>query len=187
MRWMIAGGLLATAVAASAAEAVLLPEFNRPLAESERGWRWSVRPEVGVGVSTVGSYHRGEGVPWGVSELAGMRILFGPDAEKRAGLEATWLHTGLAAKDGLRNAVLLGPVAEMRVWRVVHLEVGGLYARQIDDERRGYADVMYGFGLAPSWSEHSPWTPSLSYRSDLIFSTQPVTVRSLTLGLHYAF
>ncbi len=180
--------LLGSAVTAEAMEAVLMPEFDHPLAESERGWRWSVRPQVGVGVSTVGSYHRGEGVPLGVSELAGVRVLFGPDAEKRAGVEASWLHTGLATEDGLRNAALIGPVAEIRVWRVVHLEVGGLYARQVEGDQRGYADVMYGLGLAPSWlGPQSSWTPSLSYRSDLIFSTRPVTVRSLALGLHYAF
>lgn len=180
--------LVGSALAAEAVEAILMPGFNRPLAESEQGWRWSVRPQAGVGVSSVGSYHRGESVPWGISELAGMRLLLGPDAEKRAGIEATWLHTGLAPDEGLRNAVLVGPVAEVRVWRVVHLEVGGFYAQQIEGDRHGYADVMYGVGLAPSrWGAQSPWTSSLSYRSELIFSTRPVTVRSLILGLHYAF
>jgi len=173
---------------AIAAEALLPPAFNKPLEPQDIGWRWSVRPLVCVGVSTVGSYQRGEDIPWGVSAMVGGRALIGPDSEHRFGLEATWLSTGLKAEDGMRNASLLGPVAEMRVWRFVYLDVGVLYAHEIGGERGRYADVMYGFGFAPSlFGKQAKWTPSLSYRGDVIFSTHPITVRTLMLGMQYAF
>jgi len=171
-----------------AAESLITPEMNRPLEAHDIGWRWSAHPHVGVGISTVGSYHRGDGIPWGISTLTGIRTLIGPDSEHRFGLETSWLSTGLNYGEGLRDAVLIGPVAEMRIWRVAYLDVGILYAQEIGGERRGYADVMYSFGFAPSlFGARSKWTPSISYRGDLILATNPVTVRSLMLGLLYTF
>ena len=183
-RWLITC-IGSTAIAA---ESLLTPTINQPLDDQDLGWRWSMRPLVGVGVSTVGSYHRGENIPWGISALAGMRALIGPDSEHRVGLEGSWLSTGLKAEDGLRDAALIGPVAEMRVWRIVFLDIGVLYTHEFGGEQRRYADVMYGFGFAPSvFGKTSRWTPSLSYRGDLIFATHPVTVRTVMLGMQYAF
>lgn len=182
--WLIVG-LGSTVIAA---ESFLTPTMNQPLAPEDLGWQWSLRPLVGVGVSTVGSYHRGEGIPWGVSALAGMRALVGPDSEHRFGLEAAWLTTGLKNGEGVRDAMLLGPVAEIRVWRIVHLDAGVLYTHEFGGEQRHYADVMYGVGFAPSlFGKHAAWTPSLTYRSDLIFATNPITVRTLMVGMHYRF
>ena len=83
---------------------------------------------------------------------------------------------------------LVGPVAEMRVWRMVFLDAGVLYTHEFGGEQRRYADVMYGFGFAPSvFGKDSAWTPSLSYRGDLIFATHPITVRTLMVGMHYHF
>lgn len=183
-RWLI----VSLGSAAIAAESLLTPTMNQTLNQQDIGWRWSMRPLVAVGVSTVGSYQRGEGIPWGVSAIAGMRALIGPDSEHRFGVEASWLSTGLKAEDGLRDAALVGPVAEMRVWRLVYLDAGILYTHEVGGEQRRYADLMYSFGFAPTlFGDRSPWTPSLSYRGDMIFSTHPITVRTVMLGMHYAF
>lgn len=189
MRYRVALLLIAgLAMTAVAAESLLKPTLDQPLDAQDIGWRWSARPLVGVGVSTVGSYRRGESIPWGVSAMAGVRALIGPDTERRVGIEASWLGTGLQAEEGMRNAALVGPVAELRVWRLVHLDVGILYTHEFGGEQRRYADVMYGLGFAPTlFGDHSRWTPSLTYRSDLIFATHPITVRTLMLGLQYAF
>lgn len=186
--WAAIGMIVSLGSTAVAAESLLTPTFNQPLDQHDLGWQWSARPLVCVGVSTVGSYHRGEGIPWGVSTIAGMRALIGPDSEHRVGLETSWLTTGLKAEDGLRNAALVGPVAEMRVWRMVFLDAGVLYTHEFGGEQRRYADVMYGFGFAPSlFGAHAAWTPSLSYRGDLIFATHPITVRTVMIGMHYRF
>ena len=183
-RWLIFG-IGSTAIAA---ESLLTPTLNQPLDPQDLGWRWSMRPLVAVGVSTVGSYHRGEDIPWGLSTIAGMRALIGPDSEHRFGIEGSWLSTGLKAEEGMRDAALIGPVAEMRVWRVVFLDVGVLLTREFGGEQRRYADVMYGFGFSPSlFGKQSKWTPSLSYRGDLIFATHPITVRTVMLGMQYDF
>lgn len=154
-------------------------------AEEIPGWRVTLRPHAGPTVTTVGRYTRSDGMPWALGAFAGLRLLVGPDSEHAFGLEGTWLSTGLARGEGLRDVALLGPVAEVRVWRLVHLDAGLLYAREMNDERRGYADLSYSVGFAPAWWPH--WTPMIVYRSDLIFTSALTSVRALSFGIGYTF
>lgn len=155
------------------------------LAAADDSWQVHLRPHGGPAVTTVGQYTRGEGIPTGVGGFAGARLLAGPGADYAIGLEGSWLATGLAQGDGIRQAVLVGPVAELRVQELVHLDVGLLYAGELTDEHHRYADLTYAVGFAPSWWAN--WRPLIAYRNDLIFTSALTTVRALTLGVRYTF
>lgn len=149
------------------------------------GWSLQVRPHVGVGVTTVGSYQRGDGVPWGVAGIAGLRGLTGPTPWFAFGAEVSWLSTGLDAGEGPRDMTLIGPVAELRFMQVGHLNVGGLWAKEHSAERRSYLDIVTSIGFEP-WANHR-WSPLLVYRSDTIFTSSPTSVRTIAAGLRYTF
>lgn len=153
-------------------------------AEDLPGWRFGVRPLAGPSLTTVGSYARDDGIPWAFGGHAGLRALV-EDPVWSFGLEGTWLSTGLEREEGIRNAILAGPVAELRLLNVVHLDGGVLAARQIGDAGRTYLDLQWSAGFEP-WSAER-WSPMLTYRSDAIFTTRITTVRSVSLGVRCAF
>lgn len=149
------------------------------------GWTLQLRPQIGVGVTTVGSYQRNDGIPWGVAGLAGMRVLAGPVPWFAFGVEGSWLSTGLDANEGPRDLTLMGPVAEFRFVNLVHLSAGALWAKELNQARVSYFDAAIAMGFEP-WADHR-WSPMLVYRSDLIFTSSPTTVRTLAAGLRYTF
>ena len=149
------------------------------------GWSLQLRPHLGIGVTTVGNYQRNHGVPWGVAGIAGMRLLTGPAPWFAMGAEGSWLSTGLDEGEGPRDMTLIGPVVEFRFINVVHLSLGGLWAKELYDARRSYIDATSSLGFEP-WANHR-WSPLLVYRSDIIFSPSITSVRTITAGLRYTF
>lgn len=153
-------------------------------AEDAAGWHAAVRPLAGPSLTTVGRYSRDDGITSGFGGHAGLRLLV-EDPTWSFGVEGTWLTTGLDRGEGIRDALLVGPVAELRMWDVVHLDAGVLAARQMNDEERTYLDLQWSAGFEP-WPEKR-WSPMIVYRSDAIFTSQITTVRSVSLGLRCAF
>ncbi len=149
------------------------------------GWTIQLRPHAGAGVTTVGNYQRNDGVPWGVAGLLGVRALTGRVPWFAVGVEGSWLSTGLAVGEGPRDLTLIGPVVEFRFVNLVHLSVGALWAKELNQDRRSYADGTLAMGFEP-WADHR-WSPLLVYRSDMIFTTSPTTVRTVMAGLRYTF
>ena len=154
-------------------------------AEELPGWRLELRPHAGPSVTTVGSYRRSDDLPWAVGGHAGLRLLTGPNRFRAFGLETTWLGTGLDRDEGPRQLLLWGPVAELRFWEVMHIDVGALVASELGDGRRTWFDLQYGVGFEP-WAA-SRWSPLIIYRSDAIFTPSVSTVRSVSGGLRYTF
>lgn len=153
-------------------------------AEDLSGWHAAVRPLAGPSLTTVGSFDGEESIPWAIGGHAGLRLLV-EDPTWSFGVEGTWLSTGLDRGEGIRDALLVGPVAELRMWDVVHLDAGVLAARQMNDEERTYLDLQWSAGFEP-WPEER-WSPMIVYRSDAIFTSRITTVRSVSLGLRCAF
>lgn len=175
---LLACGLLACGSAWCAEQAESAPADTSD-------WQCHLRPMAGIGIATAGRYTRGEDIPLGLAVHAGLRVLVSPDPAWGIGLETTWLDTGLDRDEGLRDALLAGPVAELRFWRVVHLSAGVLAAKELHDRQRTVIDVLTIAGFEP-WPDQA-WSPLLAYRSDVLTTASITAVRSITAGVRWSF